>query len=486
MNFINRLLENTLKLMLYSAAIFAVLFVSSCQREVDYNDPYSAADFTDFTFANILDSAKIDLQAKTINASMTSAGDISKLVITFRLTDGAKAYINGVLQESGHTVNNFSDTVRYTVISGNGQKENIWKVYIAHTDSVPHQDFGGQICSDITLTPAIYTVNEDITVCDNIRFEILPGAAFVFAPSAKMVLGKNSKLIAEGTQEEPIIFKSSDESGAEKWQGIILNEAEAEFSHCKFENGGNAGAFITLNNSIAGIQYCNFSNSDKHGLYLDQNSIFRVFESNTITNCGERSEEYFPVYLKDIHIVTGIGNTNTITTSKGIFIENSTSNDNITFSKQTCPYIFKNDVVFDKNGTSIILDAGVVFKISENKVIKIAENNNVKFFAKGTAESPITFKGLSAVSGSWKGLYFGQKLLAGSTLDFCSFEYAGSGDNTGAIACKLTTEQNLTISNCKIINPNSNGIYFFPNSNATLMENLFQNIPPQYSNIYYE
>ncbi len=73
--------------------------------------PYSTEGFT----------LSVDKEAKTVTGCVPYLFDF-KLAPTFTLSDGAKAYVNGVEQVSGQTIVDFSQPVEYTIVSHDGYK----------------------------------------------------------------------------------------------------------------------------------------------------------------------------------------------------------------------------------------------------------------------------------------------------------------------------------------------------------------------------
>lgn len=467
------------------------MFFISCTKSVDYNNPYSGSEIKVFEVADMSGKTHIDLINTTIIVPVKSHVSLDSITATFVLSDGATATVNGKLQESGITKNDFRDTVKYIVTSGNKQNQTIWKVILIKKefdDINTTKNLKGTIEVNRVLSPAIYTIDGDIIIEKNISLEIPPGTKLLMSPECSIIVKEGGKIIALGSSNLPITFDLKENTDG-KWEGIHLQNASAEFTFCIFKNGGHSDAMIKLTNSVIGIKNSNFLDAKNSGIYLDANSIFRVFELNTVVNCGENTTDAYPIYLQDIKSVSNIGNTNKITSNKGIFIAKSISRSNLKFFGQTCPFVFANDIIFDGYNTSIVILSGSTFYIPKGKSIRIAETQNVKFLAQGTEDNPVIFTTKNKKAGEWKGIFVGENLLLSSAFNYCNIEYAGAHENeklTGALTCKGTKVNNLTINNCKIISPTSHGLYFFKDSDATLVDNKFENIPPENSNIFYE
>lgn len=98
-------------------ALLAVLFVSAC------DDEESKSSDTDISLFSINDvEFTIDLTAGTLtNETLFVFGtDVTAMVATFTVPEGASVTVGDTPQESGVTVNDFSSPVVYTVMAENG------------------------------------------------------------------------------------------------------------------------------------------------------------------------------------------------------------------------------------------------------------------------------------------------------------------------------------------------------------------------------
>jgi hypothetical protein len=117
------------------ACLAAVVF-SGCNPE---DDPMNnGADIVGFTFNGINGTAVINKDALTVTATADETVDLTSIVPTFTLSNGATAEVNGVPQASGAIANNFTNTVTYVVTSSDGNLINIWKVTITGGNSDYH------------------------------------------------------------------------------------------------------------------------------------------------------------------------------------------------------------------------------------------------------------------------------------------------------------------------------------------------------------
>jgi hypothetical protein len=97
--------------------------------EVDQEN-CSRTDFLAFSFDEETRAAEINDSNHTIDAEVVFGTSLTDLVAEFNLPAGAVARVNGKVQESGVTVNNFSDPVIYTVTAADGETTQDWEVTV--------------------------------------------------------------------------------------------------------------------------------------------------------------------------------------------------------------------------------------------------------------------------------------------------------------------------------------------------------------------
>ena len=477
-----------LKIILFTVSIFFVF--NSCREAEPIAPKYTSADFVHFECVDMLGAATIDRINKTIFAVVNDNVDITNLIVVFVLADGAKAYIDDVLQVNGETKNDFSKAVKYTVISGDGKKKEYWEVTIAQDYMSINYELGGVFNQNIILPAATFLVKKDIEIGENVYFEIKPNTTFKLYPNVKIIANPNSKFIARGKEYAPIKFICKNDVcviGEDAWDNITFNQtATVELEYCEFENGTSSGnPLIVAKSSSLGVLNCTVNNVLHTGFYIDGNSNFRVFKNNEINNCAEKVAGCYPIYFEDINTISSLSGDNKINTIKGIYIKNSNVQNHLTIIGQSCPFILADDFNIDVPNVAVLVHQGVSFIMNEGKKVNIAQNNPVRVEFDGDTLRPITFTSVNPIAGNWEGFTVGNKILENSHFNFCNIMYAGNGSNTGAIKCSGTSNKTLKISNCMIDNTKSHGIYFTFGSSAALQDNTI-NVPIEYENIFYE
>ncbi len=92
--------------------------------------PEPEAEIISFNIPGQVGGSNIDENNHTVELSMPYGTDLTNLVSNFILSKGAIAEVDGILQESGITSNDFTNPLIYTVISYYGSLEQDWTVTV--------------------------------------------------------------------------------------------------------------------------------------------------------------------------------------------------------------------------------------------------------------------------------------------------------------------------------------------------------------------
>jgi hypothetical protein len=99
---------------------------------VYYTEPESETDILNFSFEQQVGDTRKDTVNNMLYLFVVEGTEIDRLIASFELSKGATAYIDTVLQISGETVNDFSDTVEYTIVAQDGVTMQNWKVKVEY------------------------------------------------------------------------------------------------------------------------------------------------------------------------------------------------------------------------------------------------------------------------------------------------------------------------------------------------------------------
>ncbi len=113
----------------------------------------TATDFTAFSLPQQTRAATIDETNHSIVVEVPFGTDVSALVAVFSLSSGATAKVNGNMQTSGTSSNNFTNSVTYSVTAQDGTTTQDWQVSVtAKANGMP------------TVSAASFSIDEDVAV----------------------------------------------------------------------------------------------------------------------------------------------------------------------------------------------------------------------------------------------------------------------------------------------------------------------------------
>ncbi len=323
-----------------------------------------------------------------------------------------------------------------------------------------------------------YIISGDITVDNGAILTIEPGTKIEFSAGYGLYVNDGT-LIAEGTEDKPIIFTSNatvPTKGA--WVGLVFYEGTLQntsLKYCEIKYAGgsqNLGAIHIQGCKIA-INNCTIENTKYNGIYLlYETADFVTFTNNTIKDVDNHA------LVLTANAIPSIGTNNTFTTPDGYGIEvqgGHFKSGNQSWKKQTCDYYVSYEVQIDGTST-VTIEPGTVIKFNSGINMNVGYASNGTLVAEGTADLPIVFtsSASSPTAGAWTGLLF-YGYSTSSKLKYCTIEYAGSQSYSGAV---YIDDCLVSFDNCTIKNNDGYGIYnlgatsgFSSFTNNTLTDN---------------
>lgn len=281
------------------------------------------------------------------------------------------------------------------------------------------------------------------------------------------------RIIAIGTEANPIVFTSAkEEKNKGDWAGIIISD-DSILEHCIIEYAGSDFTASGYNRALqvkgngATLNNCTINECSGNGIEMDADSA--IVTNNLIKNCDQYG---VVVAITNYRIIR---ESNTFENTGGFYLE-GTSNiiEDIVLENRVYPYIVDN-VYFGQNST-LTVDAGVEIQIRSNSTISLGYDYNVSnvsyagsIIANGTERNPIVFtlydKDREEGNENWGGFIFSD-INGESLLEYCLISEGGyhfnssSGtiiENIGMIHCNGTDNYPI-IKNCTISNSASYGI----------------------------
>ena len=244
----------------------------------------------------------------------------------------------------------------------------------------------------------IYLIETSLTITGSLT--IKPGTLVYIKSGVSITISTSGGINAQGTKENPIIFKSYDDDYT--WLGITMNENSSKYHILKYVRIENSINGLCLNGLINDtnrnkIEEVEIVKSLKYGfklvggnIILNKCSSINItgtsfhFESNNQSSCinlfAILYNETLPLYLEEILVTNGgSGYTNAIVTIIGVG-SNATAQANITAGSITSIVVtnigsnYDNSTSLNIIGDGIGADAYLVMK--SNRRIVYANNSS--------------------------------------------------------------------------------------------------------------
>ncbi len=120
-----------MRLLPFSKLILPVLILISCSSDDSVNKLNDGTEILSFKLKDIATtSSNIDKTNKVIELGVAFGTDLTSLIAEFTLSEGSTAEVNGILQTSGETLNDFTNIVSYVVTAEDGKTITNWDVII--------------------------------------------------------------------------------------------------------------------------------------------------------------------------------------------------------------------------------------------------------------------------------------------------------------------------------------------------------------------
>lgn len=363
------------------------------------------------------------------------------------------------------------ETIKITFIATNS--ENLLSTTVEKDITLSSGGNGVEVIHEGTITEDETWSANDTHIVDGSFYisgctvTIMPGTVIKMSQGANIEVGNepNSKLIAQGTADQPITFTSGlSEKNPGDWEYIYFDEGTLSstiLEYCTFEYGGGDDYWnfmMAIDDCEITVKNCTFRHSASMGIKTYDLAKFNSFDNNTLESCASYLVSILP------NAVHTLSNTSSYTaTDFGILVNAYNSSEfnlpNATWYKQDVPYYLNYTLEIGADqGASLTIEEGTTIKMMADTKIEVGYNNQGALIAEGTSSAPITFTSAATnvAAGDWEYIWFDEYALNTSSLEYCTIEYAG-GDDYHNFAVKIVNTE-ININNCTITNSASSGI----------------------------
>lgn len=291
-----------------------------------------------------------------------------------------------------------------------------------------------------------------VTVQEGAVLTIEPGATIQFGPDSYIDVAYG-KLLAKGTEDEPIVFTSANKDpAAGDWPGIFFGDKTMNGSaldHVTVEYAGRdahaARGALTFHGEVHGgrvaITNGKFKEIKGTAIFVENpESSFAKFEGNSFVKTGDSAIDVPSMVLGSVGKNDWGGNV--IRTGGDVTAT-------IAWPKVDVPIVVANAVgVRGKKDAAILTLADkTTLKFVPDAYLELGLDNGSGLVAK---DCTFTSANATAAAGDWPGLFFAEK-TTGTTIDGGTIEYAGR-DAHGAHAGITFEGSAKKITNAKVKN----------------------------------
>lgn len=158
------------------------------------------------------------------------------------------------------------------------------------------------------LPAGTYTITDDINVPSGQTLTLAPGVVFEFEDSfwEEYEFDVNGQLLAEGTSQDPIIFRTA--SGVSEYNYIRIASSNSILRHCIIEDAGKVSLLeeggFWIDNASPLIEDCIIRYGSWHGVYVTGSSaqpVFRRTWSRDNANDGFDCASSAGIYLENCY-----------------------------------------------------------------------------------------------------------------------------------------------------------------------------------------
>lgn len=472
--------SSSLQLLLTVFLVTGMLLIS-CDDDptgIDDPDPEPEVEAV-FTFEPEFPNAGDEVTLDASGSTVTNGAD-PEYSWTLNTPAGSEAELESETGElTGFTADAPGEYNVDLVVTANGVSDGASEVI----EVIAEEEISSNITDDRTLhSDVTYFVTGTIEITAELTIE--PGTEIYFEAGTGFVLPElQGAIIADGTEEEPILFSATSEQPG-WWNGIYLEEssnANNLLNYVTVEYGGgeefrnsgsgnvvigrqfNDDSSITITNSI-------IRHSDTNGIWVRSNGDLPDFGNNTF---ADNADAQVSVPPNRTHRLDSASSFDSDGDGEHVFVRsgNEIEDENVTWQALDVPYRIESGSI-EVLGVNLTIDPGTIIEFEADGEIRLTDRGG--FTADGTEEEPIIFTGTNEQPGWWNAIYFEEPSASVNILNHVTVEYAGgteyhnSGSGNVVVGRQFMEDASVEITNSTIRQSDSNGIWV--RSNGDLPE----------------
>lgn len=308
------------------------------------------------------------------------------------------------------------------------------------------------------LNGAKYLVSSSIEM--DSRVTIAEGAEFEFGTDVRMKVSGNGVLIAEGSEENRIVF-TGEAKAPGAWRGIYFTSSSVDniMNHVEISYAGSSEAAtyhgkgaLTIDNAKINLQNMLIANTDGYGIQTRRTGSRFPMQNITFT---DNANSHMYIHPDQIQYIDSESNFN------GGYAEvfrgnTETSGSETWASLNNGMYLISGLLDIER---TVTIEPGAVFESASDVKIRVWGTEG-EIIAVGTAENPIVFTGKSKTKGAWGGLLVSTGSVE-NRMDHVEISYGGGttlATYMDAGNLGVHNESRLILSNARITNSAGYGI----------------------------
>ena len=421
--------------------------------------------------------------------------DITNSTIRHSESHGIWVRSNGDIPEfSGNIITENGD-VPVNIGSNHADRLDSASSYVGNDEDYIYVRGGNEISEDVTwenLDVDYRLSSSEVEVTDNAVLTIEPGTTLEFEDDGYIELNEQGGLVADGTEEEPIIFTATTEQPG-WWNGIYVRSTtnpENKLNWVTVEYGGGEEFFRSGSGNViigrrSGDSTIDITNStirqsENYGIWVRSNGDIPEFAGNTITENNDS-----PVNIGSNH-AHRLDAASSFSGNEEDHIYVRGNNDiaqDVTWENLNVDYRINSNEVEVTNEAILTIEPGTTIEFRNEGYIEL--NDQGGLVADGTEDDPIVFTGTTEQPGWWNGIYVRSSTNPENKLNWVTVEYAGGEEffrsgSGNVIVGRRSGDSSINITDSTLQNSDTHGLWV--RSNGTVNDdacdvNTFENNP---------